>query len=321
MDKAHANQIYDTAGLPFRDRFAFWREAVCDTYVKLGCEAEETKDFSGHIAISRHSMLSISNVGGKAHRVERRQRDIRAASESFFLLSLQTARQSRITQFGNTSVLNEGDMAVYVSSEPYVLELCKDFSQTVIQLPTEKLLSRLPNARMMAGRKVDGQTVIGKLVRENILAFANQIENPNPIVRSLMQDTLIDLIATGLASLDEYTAELSSPEQHVLIRAKSFIRSNITNPGLDRNIVAQEIGMSVRRLNAIFSKEDGSISYFIRNVRLAGVENDLKDSRFNAMSLTEIAFKNGFSNFQHFSNLFKEHTGLSPRSWREERRR
>lgn len=307
---------YDTEDVSAVDRFAFWRESVCESYVQLGCDAPNRSGFRGVIDIARHSVLSISRVAGLAHHVERRKRDIRASSDAYFLLSLQTAKTSRVTQFGKTAVLQPGDMALYSSTDPYRLDLSDDFSQTVVQLPAAKLIERLPNAELLTARKIDGQTGLGKLTRDNILAFSEHVNSPNQVLQNLLQDTLIDLIATGLASQSADKIELSSPEQHVMLRAKSFIRNNLGDPDLDRNRVAGEIGMSVRRLSAIFSKQDESIGAFIRRMRLDGVAADLKDSRFDRSSISEIAFRYGFSNMQNFSTLFRSRFGENPRNFR-----
>lgn len=311
---------YNTQDVAPQDRFAYWRESVCDSYVQLGCDTENRNNFRGLIDIARHSVVSISKVAGLSHTVERRKRDISASAESYFLLSLQTAESSLVTQFGKTALLNPGDMALYSSTDRYTLKLSNDFSQTVVQLPSAKLIERLPNTEMLTARKIDGQSGIGKLVRENILAFAEHVNTANPMLQSLLQDTLIDLIATGLASHGADKIELSSPEQHVLLRAKSFIRSNLGNPELDRNLVADEIGMSVRRLNDIFSKEETSISAFIRKMRLQAVASDLHDVRFQRHSISEIAFRHGFSNLQNFSTVFRTHFGQSPREYRGQTR-
>lgn len=307
---------YDTDDVTVSDRFAYWRESVCDSYVQLGCDTENRSSFSGVIDIARHSVLSISTVAGKAHTAERRKRDISCASDAYFLLSLQTTNTSKVTQYGKTALLQPGDMALYSSTERYKLNLSDDFSQTVVQLPAAKLIERLPNAEMLTARKISGQQGIGKLVRKNIIAFADQLRTANPMVQNLLQDTLIDLIAAGLAAHGSDKIELSSPEQHVLLRAKSFIRNNLGNPDLDRNTVATEIGMSVRRLNDIFGKQHESISVFIRRMRLERVAADLRDERFARYSISEIAFRSGFSNMQSFSTSFRGHFGDCPRTYR-----
>jgi len=311
---------YSTAEVAPRDRFAYWREAVCESYVQLGCEAQQVSDFSGDLSITRHSVLSISDVSGGQHSVVRRKRDISIAAEDYFLVSLQRKNTSRLTQFGNQSVLRPGDIGVYDSSHPYLLELSDSFFQTVLQLPKDRLLARLPVARMMGGTKIDGQSGIGKMVRENILSLTEHLDGSDPTVSELMQDTLIDLLATGLAAGRSQMADLASPEQHVVLRVRSFIASHFGDPDLDRNRVAEEIGISVRRLNSILSKQNSSIAQEIRRKRLDAVAAQLKDPRYEGHSISEIAMNCGFNNLQHFSTVFRAAFGATPRAYRADDR-
>ncbi len=307
---------YSTADISPRDRFAFWRETVCDCYVQLGCEAPRTSGFSGNLSITRHSIVAISNVSGAMHSVVRRKRDIRASSGEYFLLSLQRKEKSFITQFGNRSVLNPGDIGVYDSTHPYLLELGENFSKTVLQLPKDRLLARLPAAQMMGGTRIDGKSNMGKLVRDNILAISEQMDGYDSTVSALMQDTLIDLIATGLAAGRSSVVDLALPEQQAILRVRSLIASQFFDPKLDRNRVAQEVGISVRRLNSIFAKHDSSIGEEIRRKRLNSVADQLSDPRFTALSISEIAMNCGFNNLQHFSKIFRTAFGVSPRAFR-----
>jgi len=312
----NAQSQYDTSQIAPANRFSYWSDAICNSYVRLGCDVKNMSRFKGSIKIKHHSVLSISEVSAMAHTAERRKQDISASTDEYFLLSLQRRETSRIKQFGKSAILHPGDMALYSSSDPYELNLSNNFEKTVLQLPREKLLARLPNAQMLVAHRIDGQSGIGRLVRENIQEFARFADDKNPTLQSMVQATLIDLIATGLANEIGQKAELSSPEQHVLMRAKSFIRSNLGQPELDRNRVAAEIGMSVRRLNAVFAKENYSIAEYIRSERLKRVAIELRDERYAHLSISEIAIRNGFSNLQHFSTLFRNTQGQSPKSYR-----
>lgn len=309
---------YDTNDVPLRERFAFWRESVCDSYVKLACESDNRKQFSGSIEVAHCSTLSISRVSGLAHRVERRKRDIGASNDAYFLLSLQTARSAIVSQSGNSTVLNPGDMALYSSTDPYILQLSDNFSQCVVQLPATKLMDRLPHAHLLTARNINGQSGLGRLVRQNILAFSEHITSPDPVIQSLVQETLIDLIATGLASQGAQKMELAMPEQQVMLRAKAYITSHLSDPDLDRNRVASQVGLSVRRLNEIFAKQNQSVGTLIRSMRLDAAAADLKDRRFNHQSISDIAFRFGFSSPQHFSTAFRSVFNCSPRAYRGE---
>ncbi|MFK7997319.1 MAG: helix-turn-helix domain-containing protein [Granulosicoccus sp.] len=307
---------YDTNDMPLRDRFAYWREAVCDSYVKLSCETENRDYFSGRIDVTHHSILSISKVAGLAHSAERRKSDISSSHDAYFLLSLQTGKSAVVSQSGRSTALEPGDMALYYSIEPYTLHLSDNFSQHVVQLPANKLIERLPNAGMLTARNISGQSGLGKLVRQNILAFSEYVNSTDPVLQSLVQETLIDLIATGLASQGVQKAELQLPEQQLMLRAKTYITDNLGDPELDRHQVATHIGMSVRRLNEIFSKQGQSLSTLIRRTRLDAVAADLRDERFSNQSISDIAFRYGFSNLQHFSTTFRTMFDCSPRDYR-----
>nr|WP_246157330.1 helix-turn-helix domain-containing protein [Sneathiella litorea] len=306
---------FDTRSVTNRDRFAYWREAVCATYVQLGCEAVERRNFKGSITLERLPQISISFVSGTSHDVIRRKQDISRATDEFFLLSLQLKKKAYLSQRERIAELGPGDFALYSSTDHYKLTLTDSFEQLVLQMPKKQLLARMPNADLLTGRRISGNSVIGKLVGQSVLGFA-RAENNNRIIQSFIQDTLIDLVATGLSSIDEGNCELSLPEQHMSLRARTFIQSNLMDPALDRNAVAQATGISVRRLNEIFMKEGYSISGFIRSARLDRAASDLKDPRFQRQSISELAMKWGFNNFQHFSRIFRETYGKPPSEFR-----
>ncbi|WP_164933083.1 helix-turn-helix domain-containing protein [Tropicibacter alexandrii] len=308
---------YSTSSVAARDRIAYWSEAVCDTFVQLGCDAPRTAPFSGSLRTTRHSSLTLSEVDGASHSVARRKRDILRADGEYFLLSLQCENTCALTQFDNRVLLKPGDMGLYDSAHPYLLELSQGFSQTVLQLPKQRLLERLPMARMMGGTRIDGQSALGRLVRENTLAISGHLASSDGAVAALLQETLIDLIATGLAASRGAEAELALPQQHAIMRARAFIAENIGDPDLDRTRVAAEVGLSVRRLNSIFAEAGSSIAEEIRRKRLDTVAAALRDPRFASLSISEIAMQCGFNNLQHFSTVFRGAYGVSPRAFRK----
>ena len=307
---------YKTSKVRKSDRFAFWREAVCDAYVRLGCSAEAPGVFDGTLDVKRYSNMSISNVGGSQHKVVRRIKDISRSTDADFLLSLQLKRNAQIEQRGNVSELKPHDFAIYGSTDPYSLSLTDGFEQLVLQFPKEKLLARLPDAELLTGLRVDGTSEIGQLVSNNIVQFANMLETQADDAQFLMQETLLDLVATALAGLRSSRYDLTLPEQHIILRAKTFIQANLGDPGLGRKTVAAEIGMSVRRLSEIFSSADETIGGYIRGSRLDRAAQELDDPRFSNQTISEIAMRCGFSNFQHFSKLFHTRFSRSPSDYR-----
>lgn len=300
------------------EHFAYWREAVCDAYVLLGCESEKQRDFNGEIVLERLSNLSVSFVSGTTQEVFRRRRDIARSSDDYFLLSLQIENRGLVAQGGRVGHLRPSDFALYSSTDPYHLSLADDFRQLVLQVPRASLIQRLPNADLLTGRTVRGDRGVGALVSSSLLSFARNIGSAGRATQPIMQDTVIDLMATGLASLEDSAFDLSQPEQNCLLRSEAFIHANLGNPDLDRNAVAQAVGLSVRRLNEIYAREKTSIAAAIRNARLDRIAQDLSDPRLQRRSITQIAMNRGVGNLQHFSKIFRERFGVPPSAYRRQ---
>lgn len=307
---------FSTRDVRDHERFSYWREAVCDAYVQLGCECDGRDGFHGDIRLERLSKLSLSRVSGNAHKVYRRRIDIARSSKAFFLLSLQLKQSARVTQHRRSAELEAGDLVLYSSTDPYALELTDSFEQLVVQVPRGKLLSRLPAADLLTGRRLRGESAIGQVVGDGILRIADSLQPSDIPVQDHMQDAIIDLMAAGFASVAETAYEVSRPAQQLLERARAYIEANLADPGLNRNEVAAAMGMSVRRLNEIFAQEETSLAAAIRTARLRQIARDLKDPRLLSQSISEIAMRWGLGNLQHFSRIFKDRFGCSPRDYR-----
>ena len=311
---------YRTSDARRSERFAYWREAVCDTYVQLGCETEDPLTFHGEIELRRLPKVSASVVSGSCQTVDRRKRDIARSDDAFFLLSLQIDRTCLVEQRGRETVLEKGECALYSSVDTYRLTLPDDFRQLVIQIPRQELLQRLPNADLLTARKISNSNRLGSLVSNSILKLAGEMNQSGELFRNCLQDTIVDLIATGLASLGDEALEQSMPEQQVLLRAETFIRSNLADPDLNRTMLAQYLGLSVRRLSQIYSTTGSTISDAIRDARLQRIATDLRDRRFERQSITDIAMRWGVNNLQHFSQVFRARFGQSPSDYRRSAR-
>ncbi|WP_269538011.1 helix-turn-helix domain-containing protein [Cerasicoccus fimbriatus] len=80
--------------------------------------------------------------------------------------------------------------------------------------------------------------------------------------------------------------------------------------------MALDAGMSKRSLLRYFKKAtDQSPTAYVLKKRIQLAEILLKEARADTM--TDIAFHCGFSDSNYFSRLFKQHTGMSPRQYRQ----
>lgn len=306
----------NTDGIANPDRFAYWREAVCDSYVLLDCETTTPQSFTGKIDLNRYEKLSASYVSGSNQMVTRRKRDVSRSADDSFLISLQLNENATLEQCGRLAALTPGSFALYSSVNRYQLRLPNAFNQLVIQIPRDVLLAQLPNADSLTGMAVSTQGPFGGIVAEVLPKLVNALDDLPKQAQLSGQNAIIDLLVSGLSTLGAASYQVNAPDQQVLIRAKSFIEQNLVNPELDRQLVAYVAGLSVRRLNEVFQKEGSSISQTIQSARYNRIAADLTDFRMQNRTISQIAFSWGVTNFQSFSRGFKKRFGVSPREYR-----
>lgn len=310
-------QRFSTEDVSSAERVEFWRDAVCDSYVLLDCETTTPGQFSGSIDLTRREKLSTSYVSGSNQIVTRRQRDIARSDEETFLVSLQLSEDGSVQQDGRLALLKQCDLVLYSSVRQYQLRLPNGFSQLVVQVPRDTLLSHLPNADRLTGVTLSSATPCGALVAEMLVKLVDALSDLPKMAQIGAQHTIIDLLVMGLASLAPGSYELNAPNQQTLLRTNSFIERNLSDPCLDRNIVAAWAGLSLRRLNEIYQKEGTSISRAIRELRLERIARELVDPRMQQHSVSQIAFAWGMNNFQSFSRVFRKRYGQSPTDYRK----
>ncbi|MDR0413781.1 MAG: response regulator [Dysgonamonadaceae bacterium] len=122
------------------------------------------------------------------------------------------------------------------------------------------------------------------------------------------------------AGPEEAEAEIQvlSSDEKLFLKFNEKLREQISNPNLSVSSISRELGLSRvhlnRRLKLINNESPGN---YIRNFRLKQAALLLTNKR---MSIAEVAYAVGFSSHAYFSNIFKEHFGMSPSEYIEANR-
>ena len=92
----------------------------------------------------------------------------------------------------------------------------------------------------------------------------------------------------------------------------SFIENNILNPELNVQMIADHLHYSRAYVMTTFRNKTGtSVHEYILNKKIDYAKDLLKTH-----SITEVAFILNFSSSQHFSNVFKNYTRMTPKSYK-----
>jgi transcriptional regulator GlxA family with amidase domain len=96
----------------------------------------------------------------------------------------------------------------------------------------------------------------------------------------------------------------------ILLKAKEYMVANLSDSDLDVDGISNAIGVSTRTLNRIFAADGTTASRWLWQKRLEASHASLSEGR--AQHVGEVAVACGFSDFSHFSRIFKRAYGVAP---------
>jgi AraC-like DNA-binding protein len=99
-------------------------------------------------------------------------------------------------------------------------------------------------------------------------------------------------------------------------RAEAVIRSDLSNPDLSPEVIAEAVGISKRYLHELFAEVNCTVSQFVREERLRAARDLMMMP--NPVQMSDIAYRFGFSDQAQFSRLFKAMFGQTPSGFRAE---
>jgi hypothetical protein len=133
--RAHAE--LSTSTVPTRDAFAYWREMICATFVRLAAEPVTVGRFSGRIEHVPVGDLELSTVVAGSQHVRRTRSLIAQGNEEYLLASIQQRGMGRVEQDGRAATLSAGNLAFMTAP---------GLTRCISTTRSTSSLSRSPNA-------------------------------------------------------------------------------------------------------------------------------------------------------------------------------
>jgi len=300
--------------------FDYWRDVVCGEFVQLGCEPQPNQDLNDFGAKLRGGVgftdVAFSEVISKPHIVNRTSEQISKAGEDDFLISFQLENKCTVRQYGREALLTPGSFALYDSTAPYSLSFEEDFHQFVVQMPRDVLARHLIEPEKYAAISVDASNGLGSVLKDFIFSLANELSSSEVKPSDVLSENLVSLIALSFSSsvVQSGLTESDCVKEALVRRIRQFVESNLFDPTLNNNKVAESQGISLRYLHKLFQDKEESIHEMILNKRLAAAHKLLSANAEARPTIESIAYHVGFSGASHFSRAFKAHYGVCPSS-------
>jgi AraC-like DNA-binding protein len=307
--------------IPQRTRFKEWQEMAAELYVPVGLKTNFPDTFR---FVS--NMYRLGNIGAGTSlmtplQVERSQQHIRRSESDDLKLVVPTSGQIIIRQDRRDAKVGAGGFYLCDPVRPYQEEILEDLHFVWLILPRAPVVSKVPALEKLTATEFRcEQGPFARLFRDYVLNFSDvwgDMDGVGATQASIVaQDLLTMALWERLRAAKTHSSEHRSAQFY---RAKAILDARLADPELDMTEVASLIGVSTRYLRSLFFEIGLSFRSYIHNQRLERCSDALADPRFNAKTITEIAFMNGFDNPAYFSRAFREKFGVSPRDFRAEK--
>lgn len=304
--------IFSTEDHAQSQRYAAWRDAICDVYVHVEVKAADPERYRGFIREAKFGGVVLTDILLSEQRIHRNRQHISKLDKDCYYLQLLHTGKMSVVQGGKTHRSNAARGAIFCATEQYELHGHGEVRSFYLEIPRDEFAQRFPRERIPLAASLNTSQGLGRIATEFCATLAAEGSKLDEGVRTGLGNQLMDVLAfTLLTSEGEMPAAEGAVKKARLRSVQQWIERHITDPDLSLEKVAGANGMSLRYLHVLFEHCEMSPSEWIWNRRLQLAYDSL--ARTDGRSITSVAFDHGFNSSAHFSTMFRRKYGISPR--------
>ncbi len=307
-----------TSSVPEPQRLKFWAQRFAQIWDDIEIVPSAGRRLDGRVFSQGCGSLRFNDLVFQGHGIRRTTSHLRRMKGHYYSLSFPQAGQFDLAIAGQRHHLLP--QHVYLISNVVPAE-CIDvagYHTLNVLVPATLIEERVPHAQPFYALSLAGN---GK--RAQLLAH---------LVRGLFDRLPLDheegVFATRyILDLLEFTffqsgKDCASDDGGVLLahhrRACSYIERYIDREECNPEAIAAHCGISLSYLYRAFQASGATVMEHVRDVRLERAHAMLTSHGLRRLSISEIAYRNGFNSLSSFSRAFRRRFGVSPGDARRE---
>lgn len=256
--------------------------------------------------------LHMTLVGADHSRLLRSRQHVSQLDERRFFAVLQMRGQGEFEQGEQRATLAPGDLTLLDGARPFSVNLIDRARQVSLILPAASVERNLRSGRVACAQRIAGTSALGMVAGRLILGASRQShDGMEPQESEAVLDALLTLLkpAIGLPEVAE------AGHERMFRRACDFIDAHLADEALAPEWIARSIGVSVRGLYRLFSRQGLVVAQYIKHRRLDACAEALRAGD-GCEKLAALAYSWGFADASHFSAAFKTRFGETPGAYR-----
>jgi AraC-like DNA-binding protein len=309
--------MLSTDDVPIGKRWQYWRDAICDHFFQTACHAPLADSFSGKVSVRRLGSVTIGRVEADCNASQRDQSYVNRMTEARYALVACAKGHMGVRQNGENDALSPGDMVLVDLTKPSAGWNADGSVSTLLTFPQALLHQRIANTDLVIGKKLPGSIATCNLTQ----GFLTRLAAMGPDIDSRMLETLVnhslDMIGMSIATVLGEQPSVSAYRAALGFRLRAYVKAHLHDPDLSAESLAAAFRLTSRQIHRLFAARGQTVGQYVREQRLDYCRRQLEDPAQRGRRIDEIARSAGFVSAAHFSRLFTQQFGQSPRDYRQ----
>jgi AraC-like DNA-binding protein len=309
-----ASTLMSTDELAPRERAPAWRDWIWRHFGGLESDLYGDTDFDGRLVASHAGDVILTRLEANRHRVLRTAGMARASDTAYLKIVAPWRGQASVAQAGREARAQVGNWVIYDTTGSYDIANPQPVEHLIVMLPKAQMAERGLHLDGLMARRL-GESGISRVALETMRNTYLERPHMSEAAAQGAGELIKQLVRLSLLEL---SGEETAGTQRLALRdrIRAHVASHLRDPELSVDSIARALNCSRRHLYNAFAGEGESIAGYIQRQRLEACVRDLQQTGPLPRPITDIAVSWGFGNLSHFSRLFREHTGSSPREFR-----
>lgn len=304
----------DLDGLPPEERFESWRSNLSLLFDASLDPGAENSAATTHLTTYHFGSLLFTNAASQRQMFQRTSRLISQTGVDHFLL--QVYRQGRTEGRCGKNHLGVRPGDVFLLDLAQTLDTrVDDFDNFTLVVPRQLLAQHLKSPEKLNGQVLPRESVPGRLLHEHLSLLWNACAEVTLEEAGILGQGVVGMIAAYFSQLplSEDSPEIDTT---ISLAIRQYIDAHFLDPNLGPEALRGHFRISRAQLYRLF-KPYGGVSEYIKERRLLWSLSELSKTGDKPQRIIDIAMAAGFSSEAHFSRIFKQAFGLSPREARQ----
>ncbi|WP_250495328.1 acetamidase/formamidase family protein [Caballeronia sp. GAWG1-1] len=212
------------------------------------------------------------------------------------------------------------DIVYAASGQSASLIFAERFRAFIVRSPKSAINARLLSPLSLRVALLPGATGMGHIFSGFLRSVVESLETLSADELRPTELALAEMLVACLAGQERKGSfnGLTPSQAALFSRLCRFIEANLAESTLSVATLAKDERVSPRYVQKLFELAGQSFSTYVRSRRLERCRAELADPLSEKVSISDICFRWGFNDPAHFSRVFRERYGASPRTFRQE---